>query len=207
MIEDLSYGSHVYEDLVLIGQDTTDEQLVRAQHRLKEIGSNIDVPVILMSNLNGMDANSIDIIYSVETLQTMDNLDEFIFQIERLLKTGVAGQIAFTMHLCPHVDKYDRLCDLIPTCPSPDRMSPLPVLLEALIKHKFVDIKVREVGEHVFPALGAFENIVHREECFIDNIVQAWREGVLEYYVVTARKCLRDSESSKISSDDISIQD
>lgn len=77
LIEDLGYGSRVYEDLVLIGQDTTDEQLVRAQHRLKGIGSNIDVPVILMSNLNGMDANSIDIIYSVETLQTMDNLGEF----------------------------------------------------------------------------------------------------------------------------------
>lgn len=68
-------------------------------------------------------------------------------------------------------------------------MSPLPYLLDALKKEgRFVNVEVMSIGRFVFPGWGAWNRVVHEEESFGEEVVQAWLEGALDYWVVTAQR-------------------
>jgi ubiquinone/menaquinone biosynthesis C-methylase UbiE len=149
------------KDSTFIGQDITCEQLQHAQARLKQ--SHLRAVVRLVSDLTGLDSASVDVLYSVETLQTIDDLEGFVQQAARLLEPK-AGKLALTMHLCPRPERYHWLRGLTPTCPSPDLMTPLPVLSNALINHGgFADVNVQSIGRYVFEACGAWARLVDEE--------------------------------------------
>ena len=96
------------------------------------------------------------------------------------------------MHLCPTEEtwRYERLKELIPTCPSPDVMLPLPKLLKALNDcNCFADsVHVKSIGHRVFPGYGAWGSLVGGSISFTGSVVQAWRDGALDYYTIVARK-------------------
>jgi 2-polyprenyl-3-methyl-5-hydroxy-6-metoxy-1,4-benzoquinol methylase len=175
LMEDLDNDS---QHMILVGQDITPQQLQRAKDRLSAVHSS--VPVHLVSNLVELESNSFDIIFSVETLQAVENLDSFVQHAARLPNSD-KGALAFAMHLCPHSDRGMKDCE------KSYQHGHRPISW-ALYRYfsKFVDIKVQSIGEYVFPAWGAFSDTLDVEESFVEAIVQAWREGVLDYYIVTA---------------------
>lgn len=98
----------------LVGYDITPQQLLRSKATLE--ARHPDSNIRLVSDLSlDLEAASIDIFFSVEVLQCLEEYNAFADQAARVLKPG--GVLALTMHLCPRPDRYKRFESTHPNLP------------------------------------------------------------------------------------------
>jgi cyclopropane fatty-acyl-phospholipid synthase-like methyltransferase len=97
LIEDLDIGWSRYN---------SPTQLQHAKDRLSAVHLNVPVHLVSISNLAVLESNSFDIVFSVEMLQAVENLDSFVQHALRLLNSDM-GALAFAMHLCSHSDRFE----------------------------------------------------------------------------------------------------
>jgi hypothetical protein len=131
----------------------------------------------------------VDVVYTVEALQCFPSVLDFATQAATVLTPG--GRLAVAAHLCPSADRYARLQELIPTCPSPDAMPPVDSVMAALAAAGLEGVRCESIGARVFPGYARFVRQAEVEGGWSWSVGTAYEEGALDYYLIQAtRPCL-----------------
>ncbi|MEU3841100.1 methyltransferase domain-containing protein [Streptomyces sp. NPDC028635] len=130
-----------------------------------------------------------DRLYSVEAAQHFRDLTAFARESARVLRP--AGRLAVTSFFVPDADpaKAQALAERLDSFATGlDQPHPLPTLLDALRAAGLADVCAESIGEHVWPGFDHFLAGVDLPAGWPRNFLGAYRDGLLDYYVITARR-------------------
>ncbi|POX50965.1 SAM-dependent methyltransferase [Streptomyces sp. Ru71] len=130
-----------------------------------------------------------DRLYSVEAAQHFLDLTAFARESARVL--GPGGRLAVTSFFLPDDTgaKVTALAERLDSFATGlDRPHPLPALLDALRGAGLTDVRAESIGEHVWPGYDHFLAHVELPVTWPRNFLGAYRDGLLDYYLITARR-------------------
>jgi MPBQ/MSBQ methyltransferase len=125
---------------------------------------------------------------SVEAAQHFDDLGGFAREAFRVLVAG--GRLVVTTFFVPDESVVGTLPGLLePFADGVDREHPVPSFVADLEEAGFTDVGVESIGEDVWPGLDAWvAQLGWADGTWPRRYLTAFRDGLLDYYVVTARK-------------------
>ncbi|MGW5053352.1 methyltransferase domain-containing protein [Actinokineospora sp. NPDC004072] len=131
---------------------------------------------------------AVDAVVSLEAAQHFDDLAGFAREAHRVLVGG--GRLKVTTFFAPDPATRGSLPALLePFAEGVDREHALPDFLADLAAAGFTEVAAESIGEHVWPGLDAWvAQLGEPEGSWPRRYLPAWRDGLLDYYVVTARK-------------------
>ncbi|GAA4418030.1 hypothetical protein GCM10023148_16350 [Actinokineospora soli] len=134
------------------------------------------------------DDGAVDAVVSLEAAQHFDELAGFAREAHRVLVPG--GRLTVTTFFAPDASTAGALPALLePFGAGVDREHPLPGFLADLAAAGFADVAAQSIGEPVWPGLDAWlAQLGHAEGTWPRRYLPAWRDGLLDYYLVTARR-------------------
>lgn len=134
------------------------------------------------------DDGAADAVVSLEAAQHFDDLAGFARESFRVL--GPGGRLVVATFFIPDAATAGALVGMLETfAEGVDREHPLPAFLDDLAAAGFADVAAESIGEHVWPGLDAWiAQLGHAEGTWPRRYLTAWRDGLIDYYVVTARK-------------------
>jgi cyclopropane fatty-acyl-phospholipid synthase-like methyltransferase len=123
--------------------------------------------------------------YSVEAAQHFENLATFASEARRVLKP--AGKLAVTTFFTPHTTADAELRQLIETIDNGiDVVFPIGFFRDDLLDAGFVDVRVENLGEHVWRGLDAWIAQTEFKDGWGRNWLTAYHRGLIDYYLITA---------------------
>ncbi|MGQ0840546.1 class I SAM-dependent methyltransferase [Actinokineospora sp.] len=130
--------------------------------------------------------NTFDVAVSLEAAQHFADLAGFAAQAHRVLAPG--GRLAVATFFLPDADHLGELPRRLETFGSGvDREHPLPVFLDHLRAAGFTAVRARSIGAHVWPGLDRWiAQLGAAESAWPRRWLPSWREGLIDYYLVTA---------------------
>jgi len=129
---------------------------------------------------------SFDAAMSVEAAQHFDDLPGFATEASRVLVPG--GRLVVTSFFATTADSATRLPDLLETFASGiDLATPVDALATALQLAGFIDVEVRSIGEDVWPGWDRWIARTDYRDSWSRNWLVAARQGLLDYFVISAR--------------------
>jgi cyclopropane fatty-acyl-phospholipid synthase-like methyltransferase len=141
-------------------------------------GSTLDIPY--------PDA-TFDKCYSVEAAQHFENLAAFASEAYRVLKP--AGRLVVTTFFAPHPAAINELRQLIETIDSGvDVVLAIDSFREDLLEAGFVDVRVENIGDHVWRGYDAWIGQTEFRDGWGRNWLEAYNRKLIDYYLITADK-------------------
>ncbi|MBV6698049.1 class I SAM-dependent methyltransferase [Kitasatospora aureofaciens] len=131
---------------------------------------------------------SLDGIYSVEAAQHFRELTSFADETARVLRPG-GRLVVTTFFTSTGQDVAERLSILLGSfADGLDVAHPVDGFTADLTKVGFTTVAAESIGADVWPGLDRYlENAVPSDH-WSRNFLTAWRDGLLDYYVVTAER-------------------
>ncbi|GAB2601748.1 hypothetical protein GCM10027168_38600 [Streptomyces capparidis] len=132
---------------------------------------------------------AVDRVYSVEAAQHFRDLPGFAREAARVLRPG--GLLAVSSFFVPeggtgHAARLAGLLDSFAT--GLDVAHPLAALTGALTGAGLAEVSAVSVGASVWPGWDRWLAGVHPPDSWARNFLPAHRDGLLDYYLVTARR-------------------
>lgn len=132
-------------------------------------------------------AGSFDALLSVEAAQHFEDVPGFARDSARVLAPG--GRFAVATFFTRTDDAPERLAGLLKTFASGlDHAHRVDDVVRDLRGAGFADVTARSVGEHVWRGLDRWLELGPRPDHWDRNWLRAVEQGLLDYYLVTARK-------------------
>lgn len=178
-----------YHPKYVVGIDASDAQIQRAKktHKkyLYESRDSIRFIVAKAENIP-IPANSITKAFSVEALQHFESLDDSLASISKSLKTD--GKFVVTTFFFKS-NPTKEFFDLFPNFTSgTDKVIKRSDFLKKLKNHGFIDIQSWSIGKHVWDGFDKWISQTAYKETWDRNWIQAYKDGILDYYIFEARK-------------------
>ncbi|WP_149183045.1 class I SAM-dependent methyltransferase [Streptomyces sp. TRM49041] len=131
-----------------------------------------------------------DRLYSVEAAQHFRDLAAFARESARVLRPG--GRMAVTSFFVPGDAKggvADALAGRLDSFASGlDVAHPVGTLVDALAAAGLTEVRTESIGESVWPGFDRFLAAIELPVTWPRNFLGAYRDGLLDYYVITARR-------------------
>jgi cyclopropane fatty-acyl-phospholipid synthase-like methyltransferase len=125
--------------------------------------------------------------YSVEAAQHFEDLAAFASEAHRVLRPG--GRLAVTTFFTPHPTAINELRRLIATVDSGiDVVLSIGTFRDDLLRTGFVDVRVENIGEHVWCGFDAWIGQTEFRDGWGRNWLEAYNRGLIDYYFITADK-------------------
>jgi cyclopropane fatty-acyl-phospholipid synthase-like methyltransferase len=125
--------------------------------------------------------------YSVEAAQHFEYLAAFASEAYRVLRPG--GKLAVTTFFTPYPAAINELRRLIETIDNDiDVVLAIGSFREDLLEAGFVDVRVDNLGEHVWRGFDAWIGQTEFRDGWGRNWLEAYNRGLIDYYLVTADK-------------------
>lgn len=172
----------------LSGLDRSAEQLDRARQTIAGSGvaDRIELRQGSMTELPWQ-AASFDGIYSVEALQHVDDLTAVASEVNRVLTPG--RRFSAATFFAPGDTTETGLTELLETVDNGvDVVRPVGDFTAALGAAGLTDVTATNVGEHVWEGMDRWISQTEFAATWGRNWLQAWRNGWIDYYIVTADK-------------------
>ncbi|GGQ18725.1 class I SAM-dependent methyltransferase [Streptomyces roseolilacinus] len=136
-------------------------------------------------------AAEFDYLYSVEAAQHFSDLDAFARECARVLHPG--GRTAVASFFVPgdedRPDAARALAERLDSFASGlDAARPLGALTGALTAAGLVDVRAESIGASVWPGLDRYLAGIDLPVTWPRNFLGAYRDGLLDYYLVTAAR-------------------
>ncbi|WP_234322858.1 class I SAM-dependent methyltransferase [Streptomyces sp. NRRL S-350] len=129
---------------------------------------------------------SLDGVYSVEAAQHFRELTGFARESARVLRPG-GRLVVTTFFTAPGPDATERLKILLAGfADGLDVAHPLTGFTDDLSASGFADVATESIGTHVWPGLDRYLTDTVPTAHWTRNFLTAWRDGLLDYHVVTA---------------------
>ncbi|MEV3936770.1 methyltransferase domain-containing protein [Glycomyces sp. NPDC049804] len=130
---------------------------------------------------------SVDAVFSVEVLQHVDDLAAVAREAHRVLVPG--GRIAIATFFAPDGADTAQIADLLePVATGVDIIRPVGDLAADLTAAGFTDVAVESIGDHVWRQLDRWIAQTEFRISWARNYLRCYENGMLDYYVVTARR-------------------
>ncbi|MFE6052292.1 class I SAM-dependent methyltransferase [Kitasatospora sp. NPDC056446] len=131
---------------------------------------------------------SLDGVYSVEAAQHFRELTGFARESARVLRPG-GRLVVTTFFTAPGPDAAERLAILLASfADGLDVPHPLDTFTTALTRSGFTDVTSESIGTHVWPGLDRYLTDTVPSAHWTRHFLPAWRDGLLDYHVVTATR-------------------
>lgn len=131
--------------------------------------------------------NYFDKLFSVEALQHFDNIDAFTKEAYRVLNPS--GCLVVTTYFSKIEHASEKLKNMIPIIEGgSDHAYFILDLKSYLEKNGFKEISIESIGEHVWPAFNQWITQVGYGDTWNKNWYEAYKEGLVDYYIIKARK-------------------
>ncbi|MCQ0025357.1 methyltransferase domain-containing protein [Streptomyces somaliensis DSM 40738] len=132
-----------------------------------------------------------DHVYSVEAAQHFRDLDAFARECARTLRPG--GRVAVASFFVPgEEDRPDAARELAERLDSfasgLDAARPLGALTGALAEAGLADVRAESIGASVWPGLDRYLEGLDLQVSWPRNFLRSYRDGILDYYLVTAAR-------------------
>ncbi|MBM7769991.1 SAM-dependent methyltransferase [Actinokineospora baliensis] len=172
------------EPASITGVDLNPAQVQRARSRAPQddrltfvLGAANDLP---------LPDSSADVVLSLEAAQHMDDLRGFADSAHRVLRPG--GSFVVSTFLVPDPSTVGQVSERLETFASGvDREHPLPFFLDDVAAAGFSEVTAVSIGEHVWPGLDHWiAQLGYPEDTWPRRWLTCYRDGLLDYYVVTA---------------------
>lgn len=173
----------------IIGLDATREQVERAtrlhadlirKHKALSFREGVAEKLPFESSL-------FKFVYSVEAAQHFSSIPEFIKEAWRVLQRD--GKLAVTTLFAESDEASVPLAELIPTVKQNfDRFMPIKHFERLLAERGFTRIVVKNIGAHVFEGFDRWMDQYLKVSDWGRNILRAFQQQLLGYYVVTGEK-------------------
>ncbi|MBW4719742.1 class I SAM-dependent methyltransferase [Saccharothrix obliqua] len=168
----------------LVGVDLVPEQVERARRATPD--DRVDFRVGSASALP-FPAASFDRLLSVEAAQHFPDLTAFARECARVLAPG--GRLVVTTFFATRDDAGPELAELLETFASGlDRAHAVDRFTADLATAGLVDVRADSIGEHVWPGLYRWLEVIGSQSALDLDWPAATRRGLLDYYLVTARQ-------------------
>ncbi|GLF95504.1 class I SAM-dependent methyltransferase [Streptomyces yaizuensis] len=130
-----------------------------------------------------------DCLYTVEAAQHFRDLDAFARETARVLRPG--GRAAVASFFVPGADPAasGRLAELLDTFAGGlDVAHTIPSLVGTLERAGLADVRVSSIGTWVWPGWDRWLARTWEPGTWPRNFLRAFREGILDYFTVTAER-------------------
>jgi cyclopropane fatty-acyl-phospholipid synthase-like methyltransferase len=125
--------------------------------------------------------------YSVEAAQHFEDLATFASETHRVLRP--AGRLAVTTFFMSHASAAEELRRLIETIGSGvDVVPPIDSFRDDLLEAGFVDVRIEDLGEHVWRGFDAWIGQTEFRDGWGRNWLEAYNRRLLDYYLIIADK-------------------
>jgi ubiquinone/menaquinone biosynthesis C-methylase UbiE len=172
----------------IVGVDLFPEQISRAllkHSTLLKKKDNISFQVGAAEKLP-FSKNSFSKIYSVEAAQHFQSLDEFASECWRILQPS--GNIVLTTFFALNNSALQNLKKLMPhNIGTVDKVKPIEEVINIFKKAGFKSTQIEKIGCSVFPFFDLWLS-QQKTQDWARLWAKAWREGLLEYYVLNFEK-------------------
>ncbi|MEV6763901.1 class I SAM-dependent methyltransferase [Streptomyces sp. NPDC051105] len=174
-------GLDVHPEQLERARRTNAERLGRAPHRLRFAhGAAEEMP---------FEDGRFECLYSVEAAQHFRDLAAFGREAARVLRPG--GRLAVTSFFLPagaEAAGGELAARLDSFASGLDVAHPLASLVDALDAVGLTDVRAESIGDHVWAGLDHFLSGIDLPVQWPRNFLPAYRDGLLDYYVVSARR-------------------
>lgn len=130
---------------------------------------------------------SFEKIFSIEAVQHFDDLDLFIKEAHRVLKTG--GKIAIASFFGTSGQSHKALSSMIQTIRDGiDRAIPIQKLGNTLKKNGFKNVKIKSIGGNVWQGFDQWTSQTDLKDSWTRNWYLGYQKNLVDYYLITADK-------------------
>jgi len=177
-------------DVLVSGMDRSAAQLERAltinASAIKALGGALSFVQGSVTDLPWGDA-SVDGVFAVEVLQHVDDLATVAREAHRVLRPG--GHFAAATFFAPDGVDAAPVADLLETVASgADVIRPVGEFGIDLTAAGFADVAVESIGEHVWRQLDQWIAQTEFRVSWARNWLRCYENGLMDYYLVTARR-------------------
>ncbi len=178
-----------YKPKSLIGLDISNAHVSRAVANKQKMHDN---QAISFAHGDGQGLSfaesTFNTLYSIETIQSMSSIDQFINESHRVLIPK--GKIGISTFFAQHDQFIPQLKTNIPTVEAElDKLISISKMVEALVLHKFKNITVESIGKHVFYSFDRWlDQFPEYSDHWRKNWFKAFGQGLIDYYVITGQK-------------------
>lgn len=128
-----------------------------------------------------------DAVTSVEAAQHFRDVNTFLSEAYRVLKPD--GKLAITTFFATSLDSISRLKEYIPTIRDGiDNVVPIEQIRQQLEKLGFRDINIRSIGDNVWVGFDKWISQGALADTWDRNWLVSYKNHLIDYYVITAKK-------------------
>ena len=172
--------------------DASPQQIARLRHYQQDlIAAGVLETAVAPAEDLPFPAARFDGLYSVEALQHFQSPGQFAREASRILRPG--GRLAVATFFLTDAAAQDAVQAMIPTIQKGiTRMAPVSEFCTALDRSGFGDVRVRPIGDRVFPGFDAWLATIGAQAAEKDswgrNWLRCFAAGLIDYAIVTAAR-------------------